>query len=74
MKYVTIWLKDIDSNAEGYISLEFEDNAFYLDVYNKLNMNLRSIDLITNPLLMIEDNKRSYIINANNILYIEIDK
>lgn len=74
MKYVTIWLKDIDSNAEDYISLEFEDNAFYLDVYNKLNMYLRSIDLITNPLLMIEDNKRSYIINANNILYIEIDK
>lgn len=74
MKYITIWLKDIDSSAEDYISLEFEDNVFYLDVCNKLNMDLRSIDLITNPLLMIEDNKRSYIINANNILYIEIDK
>lgn len=74
MKYITIWLRDIDSSAEDYISLEFEDNVFYLDVCNKLNMDLRSIDLITNPLLMIEDNKRSYIINANNILYIEIDK
>lgn len=74
MKYITIWLKDIDSSAEDYISLEFEDNVFYLDVCNKLNMDLRSIDLITNPLLIIEDNKRSYIINANNILYIEIDK
>lgn len=74
MKYITIWLKDVDSSAEDYISLEFEDNVFYLDVCNKLNMDLRSIDLITNPLLMIEDNKRSYIINANNILYIEIDK
>lgn len=74
MKYITIWLKDVDSSTEDYISLEFEDNVFYLDVCNKLNMDLRSIDLITNPLLMIEDNKRSYIINANNILYIEIDK
>lgn len=74
MKYITIWLKDVDSSAENYISLEFEDNVFYLDIYNKLNMYLRNIDLITNPLLMIEDNKRSYIINANNILYIEIDK
>ena len=74
MKYITIWLKDVDSSAEDYISLEFEDNVFYLDVCNKLNMDLRSIDLITNPLLMIEDNKRSYIINANNILYIKIDK
>lgn len=74
MKCITIWLKDIDSSAEDYISLEFEDNVFYLDVCNKLNMDLRSIDLITNPLLMIEDNKRSHIINANNILYIEIDK
>lgn len=73
MKYINIYLKDIDTGADDFISLEFGDDNFYLDVYNRLVMTLRGIDLITNPFLIIEDSKRSYVINAENVLYIEMD-
>lgn len=74
MKYLTIWLKNVDTNADDAITLKFNDETAFVDTYTQLIKSLKSADLNENPFLVVFNNKRTYIINANNILYIEIDE